>query len=116
LSKKQGADVLLVTSDREIRDWGEVLHVSSISSQDFHRLFVDVMKHEERQMGVLQQTMHKTKSHNKSDNMLDVLMEQGSRNLIPGQMKIEYECQIRVRDGKKASKVDKLVMKKIDKI
>jgi len=116
LVKKQDSDVLLVTSDREIRNWADTLHVASVSSQDFNRLFVDVMKHEERQLGVLQQTMYKTKMHRASDAALDDLMEQGSRDLVGGNIKTEYEGVFRVRDGKKASKTDKSIMKKINKI
>lgn len=116
LSKHQGLEVLLVSSDREIRDWAEKLHLVSISSQDFNRVFVDVMKHEQRQLTCLQQTMHKMKSNVNSDSDLDALMEQGSRNLVPGITKNEYDGNIRIRDGKKASKADKTAMKKINKI
>lgn len=116
LVKKQGCDVLLVTSDRDIRNWADTLRVTSISSQDFSRVLASVMQHEQRQLVVLQQTMYKTKEHNASDAALDDLMELGSRGLVSGNFKVEYEGLVRVRDGKKASKADKSVMKKIDKI
>jgi len=116
LVKKQDCDVLLVTSDREIRSWADTLHVASVSSQDFNRLFVDVMKHEQRQQVVLQQTMYKTKVHKVSDAALDDLMELGSRDLVGSNIKTEYEGVFRVRDGKKVSKADRSIMKKINKI
>jgi len=116
LSKHCGLEVLLVSSDREIRDWAENLQLPSISSQDFNRVFVEVMKHEERQLVTFQQTMYKTKTDASADDNLDALMELGSRNLVSGMTKNEYDENIRIRDGKKASKADKSAMKKINKI
>lgn len=116
LLKHRGLEVLLVSSDREIRDWAENLQLASISSQDFNRVFVDVMKREERQLSSFQQTMYKTKEDDCQDDFLDALMEMGSRDLVSGIIKNEYAENIRVRDGKKASKTDKAAMKKIHKI
>ena len=109
-------DILLVTSDRQIRDHAQNLQVVSISSQDFHKVFSLVIKQEHAREQVMQQTIHKTKSDEHNDQSLDQLMEQASRSLVAAQDKNEYDTVVRIRDGTKASKADKQIMKKIDKI
>lgn len=118
IQENAGFDVLLVTSDRQIRDHGQRFQITSINSFDFHKVFNSVMQQEERSEQALQKTVYKMKNDELSDNNeLDRLMEEGSRHLVAGLVKSEHhESMVRIRDGKKASKVDKSVMKKINKI
>lgn len=111
-------DALLVTSDRQIRDFGQRFAIISISSFDFHKVFSSVMQEEEHSEQVLQETVYKIKKNERSDNdELDRLMEEGSRHLVAGLIKSDHDQSVmRIRDGKKASKVDKHAMKKINKI
>ena len=109
-------DILLVTSDRQIRDHAQNFQVVSMSSQDFHKIFSNVIKQEHTREQVMQQTIHKTKTDESDDQSLDRLMEQGSRGLVAASHKNEYDTVVRVRNGTKASKADKQAMKKIDKI
>ena len=44
LSSRHGKDILLVTSDREIRDFANSCNIVSISSEDFNRIFSDSLK------------------------------------------------------------------------
>lgn len=117
LERSLGQDILLVTSDRQIRDFGLNLGVVSISSQDFYKVFRSVMEQEEVAQQKFTQTLHKTKvDHGRQDHDLDALMEQASRQLVAGQCKNEYAEPARVRDSAKMSKQDRQLMKKIDKI
>ncbi len=119
LTKHQGLDVLLVSSDREVRNWAQALQLSSISSQDFYTLFSDSLKQEEKSLVLLQQTMHKTKAEEHIDAQLDLLLEQSSRNLVLEVVKNEYNednSKVRIRNGKKTSKIDKAILRKINKI
>lgn len=112
-----GQDVLLVTSDRQIRNHASNLDVVSISSQDFYKVFKSVMSREEIVEQKVSKTLHKMK---KDDGVvdfdLDQLMEQNSRNLVAEQFKNEYSEQVRIRENSKMSKADRQIMKKIDKI
>ncbi len=126
-------DVLLVTSDRQVRDYALNLNVVSISSQDFYKVFKSVMHQEEAVEQKFAKTLHKMKNDddaksqvsswtpiqdpdiNKNQN-LDELMEQASRNLVAGQLKTEYTEKVQIRSHSKISKADRQIMKKIDKI
>lgn len=118
MQENAGADVLLVTSDRQIRDYGQRFQITSINSFDFHKIFNSVMQQEERSEQVFQKTVYKIKDDKLgNDDELDRLMEEGSRHLVADLIKSEHDQSVvRIRDGKKASKVDKHVMKKVNKI
>lgn len=111
-----GQDILLVTSDRQVRDHAQNLQVVSISSQDFYKVFNSLMRQEHHYEQKMTQTIHKTKQNEQVDFDLDRLMEQASRNLVAAVDKNEYDIPVRVRDGTKACKADKQIMKKINKI
>lgn len=117
LERNAGQDVLLVTSDRQIRNHALNLGVFSISSQDFYKVFSSVIKQEEMVEQRFEQTIHKTKQTNDGLEFdLDQLMEQGSRGLVAQDVESEYDTVVRIRDSSKMSKADRQIMKKIDKI
>lgn len=117
LERNADQDVLLITSDRQIRDHGLNLGVLSISSQDFYKVFNSVMQQEEIVEQKFAKTVFKTKvGGEKSDFDLDQMMEQASRSLVASDFKKEYDEPVRVRDNAKISKSDRQIMKKIDKI
>jgi len=109
-----GQDILLVTSDRELRDIAKRCNVVSISSPDFHKIFMEVLdQYDENEARVARDAIKTTDGSN-SD--LDQLMELGSRNIV-SQKKNEVPSAPRyVRNSKKVSKNDKWVMRKINKI
>lgn len=114
LSSHRGQDILLVTSDREICDVARRMGVVSISSQDFYKIFTYVMQQEQVYEKQVEQTIHKTSTTYSQE--LDTLMEVGSRNLVREHRTQGDSMPLRVRNGKKASKQDKQLLKKIEKI
>ena len=117
VERNVGQDILLVTSDRQVRDHALNLSVVSISSQDFYKVFKSVMNQEELVEQKFSKTLHKMKKDDDQNALgLDQLMEQASRNLVAGQFKNEYAEPVRIRENSKMSKTDRQIMKKIDKI
>lgn len=117
LSKNKEKDILLVSSDREIRDCAENLDVVSISSQDFYQLLDDLIEEQEHQQDIQMQSLHKTKQAEVSDAYLDNLMEVGSRNIVSVYKENEYTHETgRVSKNKQTSKADKVFLRKINKI
>lgn len=133
LERNAGQDILLVTSDRQVRDHALNLNVVSISSQDFYKVFKSVMQQQEVAEQKFTKTLHKMKKDDDAnsrvssrilaqdpevtnDQNLDQLMEQASRNLVADQFKNEYTEPVRIREHTKMSKADRQIMKKIDKI
>ncbi len=117
LERNASLDILLVTSDRQIRNHALNLGAVSISSQDFFRVFNIVMKEQEQVEHHFQATIHKVNRADQEMNQdLDLLMERSSRNLIAHDLKNEYDEDVRVKSSFKMSKSDREIMKKIDKI
>jgi len=134
LKAHPGADALLVSSDRELCHCADDVRVTSVGSYDFYKIFNHVMQQEERFEQKIVQTVHKAtknlssigltqglsnkNSHDDLDQLedLDRIMEEGSRGLIKGKIIKEHDAPPRVRGGKKVSKPDKHLMRKIDKI
>ncbi len=120
LKAHPGADALLVSSDRELCHCADDANVASVGSYDFYKIFNYVMQHEHENEQKVAQTVYKTTNSENDGNAgqsdLDRLMEEGSRGLVKGKVKKEQEGAPRVRGGKKASKPDKQIMRKIDKI
>ena len=114
LSDRRGQDILLVTSDREICDYANRIDIVSVGSQDFYRIFEHVMGQEEEYEQQVAQAIHKTTEQELEG--LDKLMEVGSRNLVKEQIHRDETMDIRVRNGKKASREDKRLLRKIEKI
>ena len=109
-----GEDILVVTSDREIRNAAKKCNIVSISSPDFYKIFKDVLDQRERYEHNVVRDVVKTAESEDSD--LDQLMELGSRN-IGAHVKFEEQGVPRVvRNSKKSSKFDKWTMRKINKI
>ncbi len=117
LTKNKQKDILLVSSDREIRDWADSLSVVSLSSQDFYKILHNVVQEEELEQKVQIQSLHKTKENEQSDSYLDNLMEVGSRNIVSIYKENEYTQDIeRTPKNKQNSRSDKAVLRKINKI
>ena len=75
----EGQDVLVVTSDRELREVAKQCNIVSISSPDFHRIFMDVLdQHDEYEEQIIKNVFKTSDSNNM---YLDDLMELGSRNV-----------------------------------
>ena len=114
LREEQVQDVLLVTSDRDICSFADSINVASVGSDDFYKIFNHIMEQETYHEQQISQKIHKTAMGGTSD--LDALMEQGSRHLVDKEVEKVIEVPFRVRNGKKASKMDKRLLKKIEKI
>jgi predicted RNA-binding protein with PIN domain len=110
-------DILLVTSDRQIRQHGANLGVISISSQEFFKIFNQVGQHHEHQEQVLSDSIVKIKRHERDDAELDRLMELASRDLIVSKRENEYDGRMgRLPGTAKVGKQDRKILKKIEKI
>jgi predicted RNA-binding protein with PIN domain len=117
LERNVGQDILLVTSDRQIRDYALNLAVISISSQDFYKIFNQVVCQEEVIEKRFADTVHKMEKNGEPANPdLDEIMEQASRNLVAGKVETGYDENVRVSSSSKIKKADRQVHKKIDKI
>lgn len=114
LQQNQGKDLLLVTSDREICVFAEKVNIVSVGSDDFYKIFNHVMSRQENYEQKIVHTLHKITDQELDD--LDTLMEEGSRNLVHYQDHKQEQIPFRLRDGRKASKTDKRLLKKIEKI
>lgn len=117
LERNAELDVLLVTSDRQIRNHALNFGVVSISSQDFFKAFNLVMKEEEEVEYYFETKIHKLNHADEPLNQdLDFLMERASRNLVAHEPKNDYDKDARIKNSFKIKKSDRKVMKKIDKI
>jgi len=114
LQSHQGSDVLLVTSDRDIRKTAQRYAIESIGSQEFYKILQNVMARKDHHEVIIAQTIHKTSES--SNAGLDALMELGSRRLVIK----DHDKQVRfvMDDGSKKynSRKDKKLLKKIVKI
>lgn len=110
----KGQDILLVTSDRDIRKFAQQLLIESIGSQEFYKILQNVMQSKNKQETVITQTIHKTSDNHNPE--LDLLMEIGSRKLITKE--IDKKTKFFISDDSKQyrSKKDKKLFKKIIKI
>lgn len=119
LEQKKHEDILLVTSDREIRRCAAGFGVVSMSSQDFHKILIEIMQASDISQDAIQSdyVLYKTKHSDQGDSWLDDLMDQGSQCLGDLRGKDEsLDKSIRMPDQRKSSKTDKMLIKKINKI
>lgn len=117
LNKNKEKDLLLVSSDREIRNFADGLGVVSISSQEFYAILNTVVHDQEQQQEIQIKSLHKTKDSDPSDVYLDNLMELGSRNIVSVYKENEYTHETeRTPKNKQNSKSDKVFLRKINKI
>lgn len=114
VSRHKNQDILLVTSDREIRDFAAGYDIISVNSQDFYSIFNRVVQQEEIYEQKVAHTLHKMTDEESLE--LDALMEQGSRFLVKSSVVREEVVPIRIRNGKKVAKQDQRVLKKLEKI
>lgn len=119
LEKNRQKDLLLVSSDREIRSWAQQMGVISLSSQDFYKLFKEALQESLYVQKIADLTLYKTKeeSFDDEDQSLDELMHAASLNLgLAGNKYDKDQDEVVVKTNKKISKSDKSLLKKIDKI
>ena len=114
LTSLKGFDILLVTSDRELRQYAKQYQIESIGSMEFYRILQDVMKAHDQKEIIVAQTIHKTSGGMNSD--LDALMEYGSRLLVTKEIDKDIKVSVRYSDEQSDSKKDKKLLKKITKI
>ena len=114
LKERQGRDVLLVTSDRDICDYASQCNIESIGSVDFYEILQEVMMQQKQKKEKVSQGAHKTTD--RSNDYIDDLMEEGSRVLEKKIQDQEVDFIVRIRDHKKISKKDRRLLKKIAKI
>jgi len=107
-------DILLVTSDRELRHYAKQYQIESLGSMEFYRILQDVMKAQDTKEAIVAQTIHKTVQSSNAD--LDALMEYGSRYLITKDQDKDIKVVVRYNDEQSGSKKDKKLLKKIIKI
>lgn len=114
IQKHKNQDVLLVTSDREIRDFAEKYAIISVSSHDFYKVFSRVIHQEKVYERKVAQTLYKMTDFESRE--LDSLMETSSRYLVKQSVHSENLQPVRIRNGKKVAKQDKQILKKLEKI
>ena len=104
----------MVSSDREIRNKAQELGVTSISSQDFYKVFKEALKKQKKIEHLSDFAVYKTKKNEDSDEYLDSLMESAAKDIkFTGHKHLEVEI---TPQSKKISKKDKFLLKKIDKV
>jgi len=114
LTAYKGFDILLVTSDRELRNYAKQYQIESLGSMEFYRILGDVMKIQDKKEIVVAQTIHKTTL---TQNVtLDALMEQGSRLLVTKEVDKTIKVTLQYNQEEHGSKKDKKLLKKIIKI
>lgn len=118
LDCNKGKDVLLVTSDRQIRQYASNLSVTSISSQDFFTIFQEKSIQEVAEEIMVKGLIYKIHQNApENDQDLDELMEAASRNVLVQKDESEYS-QNSWRDANHAgkNKSSKALDKKIKKL
>jgi predicted RNA-binding protein with PIN domain len=109
-----GEDILVVSSDREIREAAKNCNIVSVNSPDFHIIFKTVLElHKKHDYQITKQAV---KTNNECNDTIDQLMEAGSRNIVSNFKKELPFFSRHVKNNKKTSKNDAWTMKKINKI
>ena len=118
LLKNKHKDILLVSSDREIRDFADGLNIVSIVSQEFYKIVDNLIEESKKEyIKESSQVFIKTKGYESSDRYLDSLMEMGSRDIVSVYKENDYTQKVdRNSKSKQESKIDKIFLKKINKI
>lgn len=114
LTTYKAFDILLVTSDRELRNYAKQYQIESLGSMEFYRILQEVMKVQDQKELIIAQTIHKTTQE--ENKKLDALMEYGSRYLITKDQDKDIKLSLRYTDEQNGSKKDKKLLKKIIKI
>lgn len=114
LTAYKGFDILLVTSDRELRSYAKQYQIESLGSMEFYRILSDVMKIQDTKEILVAQTIHKTSED--KNKYLDALMEQGSRLLFTKEVDKAIKVSLQYNEEKHGSKKDKKLLRKIIKI
>jgi len=117
LKDHAGADALLVSSDRELCHFASDLGVASVGSYDFYIIFNHIMKQSVMPNFTSSDRIHKyDQSSMKTRSGLDDLMEEGSRGLSRSNGHKALDITLGRLSSQKISRLDKQMMRKIDKI
>lgn len=114
LMMHKNLDILLVTSDRELRKYAKQCKIESLGSMEFYRILQDVMKVQNKKEVVITNTIYKTIIDENTE--VDDLMEYGSRLLVTKEIDKNIKVIVRYNDEQGNSKKDKKLLKKIIKI
>ncbi len=107
-------DILLVTCDRELRNYAANYQIESLGSVEFYKIMQDSMQQQNKKEVIIAQTICKTSANNNSD--LDMLMEVGSRRLMMKDQDKAITIAMHTLDNKRDTKKNKKLLKKIAKI
>lgn len=107
-------DVLLVTCDRQLRNYAARLQIESLGSVEFYNMIKEVVHQTFTKEVIIAQKICKTSLEENDD--LDMLMELASRNLVVKDQDKFIKVVMRKSDSMASGKKDKKLMKKIAKI
>ncbi len=111
IAEHHKADLLLVSSDRELGLWASKYDIASINSLSFYDIIVDTAAHEDRRK---QKPQSAVKTTTTDDPFLDALMEEATTRVTSKEQdKLVGDTRAR---GQKESKIDRLLRKKIEKL
>lgn len=104
-------DLLLVTSDRELRRHAAARSVESIESIQFYAMVQEAIKKQAAQKGLTVQTI---KTSQDADHELDALMS--TMDFVPQKREDVLPNKSRESDGQQLSKKERHLLKKIKKL
>lgn len=117
LRANMGADALLISSDRDVRYCADECEIPSVASYDFYKIFNYVINQQYRFQEKISHAINKSKDSSASSE-IDQIMEEGSRGLVASKVN-EHSYALGMpmpKGGKKIAKIDKKLMRKVNKI
>lgn len=109
----QTKDMLLVTSDHELRLMASALGITSITSQDFHQLVHEALQPVPKPEIYAGQLVKLTEQENQE---LDALMIEGSTVVPIKEDDLSARTHRMFKKGKKVSKRERLLLQKLKKL
>lgn len=109
----QTKDMLLVTSDHELRLMGSALGITSITAQDFHQLVQEALQPAVKPEVHAGQLVKLTEQENKE---LDALMIEASTVIPIKEEDLAARTHRLYKKGKKISKRERLLLQKLKKL
>lgn len=107
ISENKNSDLLLVTSDRELRNFATKIGIESIAVLDFNRFFIESSMQKKQ---VIDKTLHKTTSSKCYE--LDELMSESTNKVEVKSEDLDYM----IKDTKKSKTISKEEKKLIQKL
>ncbi len=114
LKKHKELDILLISSDRELRSTAARYHIESVQAPDFYAMMKDALRSGGQEPDARRGPAQKTSEE--QDPELDAIMQEGSK-VVPHKVEDVVEVK-RSRKGKahKPSKKERKKLKKIKKL